>query len=104
MTNVNNWIWMDESKKAEDQIKWAIASEAYGYLNGINDCGLEEYPPMTRDGWAEYIRTGLNIMANDNMSINGTEYRHMRFIGKQKTEELIETYIDNCEAIKPYII
>jgi hypothetical protein len=101
MTNVSKWIWMDGSRKIENQVKYAIACEAEGYLNGINDAG---YEPMTREGWINYVKVGLGMMAKDNIRINGEEYKHLNFYGKAKTIALIETYIDNYEAIKPYII
>ena len=104
MTNVSNWIWLDNSRKLEDQVKYFIACETEGYLNGINDCGLNEYPSMTKDQWINYVSYGLEIAINDGIIINGAENKHLRFYGKDKFIKLIETYIDNYKYIQPYII
>lgn len=104
MLNVITWFRLDESRKLEDQVKHFIAVETEGYLNGIHDCGLEEYCPMTREGWIEYIKTGLTLAINENLMINGQEFKHLRFYGNDKIEKLIETFIDNYSAIQPFII
>lgn len=102
--NVANWIWNDDSKKVEEQVKYAIACEAEGYLNGIRDCGTTDYPPMTRENWIKYVEYGIELLAKEGMTINNAEYKHLRFFGKENIRKLIEAYIDNYAEIQAYVI
>lgn len=106
MTNrndVNTWILNDNARTLEGQLQYAVACEAYGYLNGINDCGLGEYPALTEDAWINYITQGIKMCASDYFNINGLDYRHLMFNGNQKIEETARQYVENCKAIQPYI-
>lgn len=101
MKKVNDWIYNDESRKLEEQVQYAIASEGYEYLNGCLDCP-EDYKPMSREDWIEYIRYGLEL--REGMTINGVEHKHNRFYGKENTMKLIKKWVDECDDVKPYVI
>lgn len=103
-TNVSNWIFNDNARNLDGQIKYAIACECEGYLNGINDCGTEEYPSMTFEGWVNYIVVGLKIAMGDYLNVNGLDYRHLQFTGDKKIRELAEIYVANYTHIQKYIL
>lgn len=99
MANVNNWFEFEESNKIEEQAKYFIASSIESYLNGCYDCG---YEPMTREDYKEYVWNDLKI--SQDMMVNGNEFKHLKFFGKEKMMKLIDVYLDNYEDVKSYLI
>ena len=86
--------------KLERQAQNYIEDTVEGYLNGIRDCG---YEAMTRQDWLEYVIDSLNMDIEENMMVNGEEYRHLRFFGKKRFTEMAMGYIDTYADIQPYI-
>ena len=101
--DVSKWIWNDNARTIEGQLQYAIACEVEGYLNGINDCGLNDYPKMTREEWINYAVKGIKMCASEYFNINGLDYRHLMFNGNKKIQETAETYVDNYRPIQEYI-
>lgn len=101
-TNVEKWFMLDESNKLEDQVKAYIASTVEGYLNGVQwDANM--YTPMTKEDWKEYITKNLDRDIEMGMIVNGTEFRHFRFIGNKRFEELMNIFLDNYEDVQEMI-
>ena len=98
--SVAYWINLDESTKIEDQAKAFIASSVESYLNGIQD----GYKPMTRQEWKQYIFEDLNRDIRMNTIVNGTERKHMRFLGNKRFQELVDIYLERYKPMKNYII
>lgn len=88
------------SAKLEKQAQDYIESAVEMYLNGIRDCGYES---MTRKEWLAYVVLSLNIDIKSDMRVNGEEYKHLRFLGKKRFEEMAIGYIDTYADIQPYI-
>lgn len=96
--NVEKWFGFENSTKAEEQAKYFVASSIESYLNG---CYNDEYEPMTKDEYKEYVWKDL-MMLQDTM-INGNEFKHLKFFGKEQMMKLVDTYLDNYEDVKAYL-
>lgn len=96
--NVNEWFNYEEAKSLEKQVKYYIATTIEGYLNGCYD---DNYQPMTREEWVEYVWTCIEY--DKGVLINGRESSHLYFFGKEKTEKLVNVYLDNYADVQEYI-
>ena len=94
-----NWFEYEDSNKLEEQVKYFIASEIEAGLNVYYDEPNTE--PMTKDEWKEYVWNTIELLKG--MSMNGNEYTHLKFYGKNKIMNLIDTYLDNYEDVQKYI-
>ena len=72
----------------------------WGYINGIVD---DNYELMTREQWIDYIMTVLDMDAQSNQMVNGLEFKHIYFCGKEKIKKLANEFL-NDEEIKQYVI
>ena len=97
--NANEWIYNDNERTLEGQLRYAVACEAYGYINGINDC---DYPDLTKSEWIRYIVQGVKMGASDYLNINGLDYRHLNFAGDDRLNEIAEYYVENCDEVKAH--
>lgn len=97
--NVNKWFEYEESTKLEEQVKYYIASTVEGYLNGCYD---DNYEPMSRSDWFEYVWTCIDF--DKGQLINGNESSHLYFLGKDKIRKLVNTYLDNYEDMQEFIV
>lgn len=93
-----NWFKYGRSKELEHQVKYFIASTIEGYLNG---CHNEGWDPMKRDEWIKYVLD--EIERSKGTYVNGTEYTHLRFYGKDKIINLINEYIDRYAPMTVWI-
>lgn len=102
MENVNKWGYATNLKTLEDKVKFNIASQCEGYLNGCHDCG---YEPMTKKEWSEYIYKGMQdeFEVEDGCYTGKQAGRQLHFFGKKKTLELIDVYLDNYEGVQEFI-
>ena len=102
MKDVKNWGTAYEAKTLEDKVKFNIAQQCEGYLNGCRDCG---YEPMTKQEWTEYIYKGMQdeFETEDGCYIGKQAGRQLHFYGKQKTIALIEEYLTKYEDVQEYI-
>lgn len=97
--NVGKWFGYEDSTKLEQQVKYFIASETECFLNSYYDgCSTE---PKTKQEWQDLIYRTIGYY--DKMIVNGKEYNHLKFYGKDKILKLIDTYLDNYEDIQDYI-
>lgn len=97
MASVESWIMKENARTLEGQMMYKIAAVAEGYLNGVRD---GDYSPMTRAEWIEYINYGIVADATEGAIVNGNEFKHLMFYGKENRMSMIETYVDNYEGIK----
>lgn len=84
----------------EKQVIDFIADTFWGYVNGIEDCGVEDYPLMTKEGYKKYIWKTLEY--EKNIVINGVERKHLYFIGKDKFFKLVDKFL-NRKDLQDYI-
>ena len=101
MTNANKWIYNDNARTLEGQLQHAVASEAYGYINGIHNFP-EDYEDMTKEEWVKYIVTGVKMGAAEYLRVNGLDYRHMNFAGDNRLNEIAEYFVNNCDEVKAH--
>ncbi len=96
--NVIKWFDYEDSRKLEEQVKFYIAGTIEGYLNGCYD---DNYEPMTREEWFDYVWKCIEL--DKDVIVNGNESKHLTFYGKDKTRKLVETYLDNYADVQEYI-
>lgn len=97
--NVEKWFEYEESSKLEMQVKYYIASTVESYLNGCYDAG---YEAMTIEGWTEYVWNCLQY--DKDAMVNGKEFKHLNFLGKENIVKLTKSFITNYEDAKAYTI
>lgn len=83
-----------------NDVKEWLEMTVWGYINGINDAGYEK---MTRDEWIDYIMETLDIDAESGQKVNGLEFKHIYFYGKEKIKKIAENYLKD-EEVKEYVI
>lgn len=97
--NVEKWFDYEDSQKIEEQVKFFIASEIEAGLNCYYDESNTE--PMTKQEWKEYVWNTIELLKGKKM--NGNEYTHLKFYGKDNVMRLIDIYLDNYADIQYYI-
>lgn len=102
MTDVKNWCVAYDAESLEDKVKFNIASQCEGYLNGCRDCG---YEPLTKEEWKNYIYNGMQdeFETSDGCYVGKQAGRQLHFYGKKNTMKLIEEYLEKYEDIQDYI-
>ena len=83
-----------------NDVKEWLEMTVWGYINGIID---DNYEPMTREGWLDYIMQTLDIDASSNQMVNGLEFKHIYFYGKEKIAKIADEYL-NDEDVKEYVV
>ena len=83
-SNVNEWLHMT----------------IYGYINGIID---DNYELMTRDGWLNYLMICLDMDAKSNQMVNGLEFKHIYFYGKENIKKLAIEFLKR-DDVKKYVL
>ena len=78
-----------------------IESTVWGYINGIVD---DNYDLMTLEGWTDYIMTSLDMDAQGGQRVNGLEFQHLYFYGKDKIKKEAIKYLTTTEDIQEYIV
>ena len=91
----------DELKK---QVREYITSIAYMYLNGANDVGAGDYPKLTERQWIDYILREWETDVAHNMGVNGMEFRHLRFFGKQAFIDEIRKVVAEDEDVRQWTV
>ena len=89
------------NKRLKNQVLEYIASTIEGYLNGCYD---DNYDPMTKEQYIDYVIEGLRMDVAAGMIVNGEEFKHLYFYGLDKIKALTADYIDNYDDIKPYLL
>ena len=87
-------------RNLENQAKEFISDAFWGYANGIEDCGIEDYPLLTKEEYKDYIWKTLEY--EKNIIVNGVERKHIYFLGKMNFLKLVDEFLDN-EDCQEYI-
>jgi len=78
--------------KLQDQLKEYIQMTVYSYLNGCED---DNYEPLTEDDWVEYVLS--NLEHDKDIMINGQEFKHLYFCGKDKIAAATRKFVQADE-------
>lgn len=81
-------------------VKEWIEMTIWGYINGINDA---DYELMTQEDWIEYAMMCLDMDAESNQMVNGLEFKHIYFYGKENIKKLVIEYL-NSDDVKEYVL
>lgn len=81
--------------KLKDQVLEMIHQNFWGYVNGIID---DDYEPLTRQGYIDYILEGLRRDAESGSIVNDLEFKHLFFYGKANIVKAINKFLDSDEA------
>jgi hypothetical protein len=87
-------------KKMKDQVNEMIYQYFWGYVNGIID---DDYELLTRQGWIDYMLMCLRMDAERGQMVNGLEFKHLYFAGKETIIKEINKFLNQDEAQK-YIL
>lgn len=97
--NVEKWFDYEDSTRIEEQVKFFIASEVEAGLNCYYDGNNDK--PMTKDEWKDYVWASIELLKNT--MVNGNEFNHLKFYGKENFLKLVDIYLENYEDVKKYI-
>ena len=82
------------------QVNEMIYQNFYGYVNGIID---DNYELLTRSEWVEYIIEGLRRDAEHGQIVNGLEFKHLYFYGKDQIVKAINKFLDQETGANEFI-
>lgn len=88
-----------ENKRLQRQVREYIKMTVYGYLNGCVDDG---YEALTVEKWIEYVMRSLELDLNS--IVNGEEFRHLYFYGKQNIVDEIHRFLQTDEWVREYTV
>ena len=74
-----------------------VRNDGMGYINGINDAG---YELMNEKDWIDYIMDTLDLDAGSDQMVNGLEFKHIYFYGKEKIKKLAIEYLKSDDVIE----
>lgn len=83
-----------------NDVKEWIEMTVWGYINGIED---DNYELMNQEEWIEYAMMCLDMDAESNQMVNGLEFKHIYFYGKEKIKKLVKEYLKR-EDVKNYVL
>ena len=92
---------MNKKDARREKVQEYIESTIEGYLNGCYD---DDYPPMTKDQYIDYVIESLRMDAESGIRVNGDEFKNLYFYGIERIKKMIADYIDTYEGIKPWLI
>ena len=81
-----------------DVMEW-LEMTVWGYINGIEDAG---YEILTQPEWMDYIMDCLDMDANSDQMVNGLEFKHIYFYGKDKIKKIAAEYL-KTDDVKQYV-
>ena len=89
------------TKQLKAQVNEMIYSNFYGYVNGIENDG---YKLLTRAEWIDYILNGLKMDIEHGAIVNGLEFKHLYFYGKENIIKAINKFLDSDDDAHKYIL